>query len=770
MDWSLNPLFGSYFLVILAGLGLMIVLILVQEAGRLTRKQSVVLWGLRLGMCVVLLLFLLRPGVTFTKQNSPSGSIAILMDESTSMLLPSGDGKLSRWDQQVEILQKIWDRRSQLGKDNTWSTFLYSNTIRPLGGAKASESTETTKLVLPSAPSGTMTDIGGPLGQVMGTTLDSPLSAVVWMGDGAQTQTPSGGDPLQFARRLAQLDVPLYVIGIGPRADNENSRDLSVEGVPEQLDVFTKNKLNILGTLRCRGVANTDVNVRLMLYREGQPNRELARTKLKPSRSDESLPFQLSIIAPDPGAYELVVVADPVEREAVAQNNQSTVYLNVRDGGARILYIEGEARFEMQFIRRSIGESSDLNVSVFGIYKPPVQKWPVDLSQTLSGSAFDCIVLGDVNYNAIDVAGAAAIADQVRRGAGLITLGGYNSYGPGGWGQSALNEVLPVQLGSSPGKAFDAKVNLQDHITEPIQVVPKGNSELLQIDTPENNAKTWASLKKLEGGSRWSGIKNRPGVVLLAESQRGDPLIVAGTFGNGRVISLAFDSSWHWVRQGKKIEHKAFWRKLIYYCMRREAVDEGMQLRMTQRRVLLQRPAEVVLEWIAGSSAAEMPENIAMHLWKMDVKNPDGSYGQDLGLVPLAKRDNGSMRANFAGAKEAGRFEWRAQTTASNGKSIEAKLPFVVVDQSVESLQPIPDWQLMEQMARLNASAGGTLIAPDQTNDILTLLQERRKQSTETTIENRKLGEGVLDSWVAFLSLGVLMLLQWSLRKKWNLP
>ena len=165
-----------------------------------------------------------------------------------------------------------------------------------------------------------------------------------------------------------------------------------------------------------------------------------------------------------------------------------------------------------------------------------------------------------------------------------------------------------------------------------------------------------------------------------------------------------------------------------------------------------------------------MPANISMHLWKMDVKNPDGGYGQDLGLIPLAKRDNGSMRASFAGAKEAGRFEWRAQTTASNGKSIEAKLPFVVVDQSVESLQPIPDWQLMEQMARLNASAGGALIAPDQTNDILTLLQERRKQSTETTIENRKLGEGVLDSWVAFLCLGVLMLLQWSLRKKWNLP
>ena len=56
MDLSLNPWFGSYSLVIFAALGLMIVLIFVQETGRLTRKQSIVLWGLRLAMCLVLFL------------------------------------------------------------------------------------------------------------------------------------------------------------------------------------------------------------------------------------------------------------------------------------------------------------------------------------------------------------------------------------------------------------------------------------------------------------------------------------------------------------------------------------------------------------------------------------------------------------------------------------------------------------------------------------------------------------------------------------------
>ncbi len=764
-DWSINPIFGSYWIVALVGFCLLSVLLLVQESGRLSRYQMASLWTLRLGMCLVLFLFLLRPGLTFVTQSTPTGTIAILMDESTSMALPSGDGKRNRWEEQIDALGRIWGDRGRVGANSEWSAFAYSQMLKPLGTVKGSESKDFT---LPNQPTGTATDIAGPLGQLMGLNLDAPLSAVVWMGDGAQTLSPAGGDPLAFSRRLAQLDIPLYVVGIGPRSDSENSRDLGVEGVPEQLDVFTKNPVNVLGTLRCRGVANQELSVRLLVRRDGAEPQEISRVRLRASRSDESIPFQLKLIAQEPGAYELLVEAIPVEREAIAENNYATVYLNVRAGGARVLYIEGEARFEMKFIRRSLGESPDIDMLSLPINKPPVQKWPVDLREQLAGDVFDCIILGDVDYNAFGRTGAERLAEIVRGGAGLITLGGYHTYGPGGWGESPLQQLLPVQLGKVTRNTVDGKVNLQEQISGPIEVIPKGNPDLLQIDAPEKNLATWKGLKPLLGASRWGGVKNNPGTVLLAESQNGDPLIVAGNAGEGRIVSLAIDSTFLWVRQGKGAEHKAFWRKLIYWCMRRKAVDEGLEMRMAQRRLMLDQSSEVILDWVPGSTGHEMPQNVSLHLWKLPETGE--AEGQDLGEVPTMRRDTGSLRASFVGTKTAGRYEWRARATSADGRVLESKLPFSVADRSIESLQPIPDWQLMEQMARLNAAAGGLLLAPDQTNEVLKQLRERRKQSTETIIENRKLGEGVLDSWTAFLILGALMIGQWSLRKRWNLP
>ena len=133
------------------------------------------------------------------------------------------------------------------------------------------------------------------------------------------------------------------------------------------------------------------------------------------------------VVELEPGAYELAVRADKVPGEAVEENNEATVFLNVRGGGARILYIEGEPRPEQTFVQRAMSESKDMQMNFQLIYKEPRQKWPVDLSKQLSDGVYDCFVLGDVDYRAIDAAGANAIADQVKKGAGLVTLGGFSA-------------------------------------------------------------------------------------------------------------------------------------------------------------------------------------------------------------------------------------------------------------------------------------------------------------------------------------------------------
>jgi len=777
MDWSLDPIFGSYFIVVAAAMGLIFVLTFVRETGRISRQQSTVLWLLRLLMCLILVLVLLRPGITFTRQTTPRGTVAVVMDASASMQLPSGDGKATRWEMEREIWESLWNARASLGKEASLVPFLYDATLKPLGdgkegvlGAMAAK--------MPDRPEGFTTDIGGPLNQLMSMPLESPLSAVIWMGDGAQTHSPSGGDAQQIARRLAQIDVPLFVVGVGPRSDSETSQDLAVEGVPEQLDEYTKNQLNVRGLLRCRGVANRDLVVRLFLIEPGKADRELSVDRVRPTKSDQALPFLLPLVVEfEPGAYELAVRAEPISGEAVKENNEATVFLNVRGGGARILYIEGEPRPEQNFIKRAISESKDMQMNFQLIPKPPQQKWPVDLSQRLSDGVYDCFVLGDLDYKAIDFAGAKAIADQVKKGAGLVTLGGYSAYGAGGWEESPLRDILPVDMKGQrrQGVELNSPIELQNHIPGPIQVVPVGASEILLIDTPEKNEAAWRQLVPLPAANRWAGVKKTPGTNLLAESQRKEPLIVSGLADQGRVVSVAFDTTYLWTRQGKSNEHKAFWRKILYWCLRREIVEEGMQMSMPQRRLLLAQPSEMILQWNGGSDAVEMPKNMQLHLWKLADRNSNaGEADKDLGEVQMQRRESSafgqSMRAQFAGSKEGGRYEWRAKVSGSKGQILESKLPFLVIDQSAESMQPMPDWQLLGQMAKLNASAGGTLVAPEQSDEIVRQILDRRKQSTQTAVENRRLGDGTLDTWTAFLLLALVMICQWLLRKKWNLP
>ena len=773
MDWSLDPIFGSYAIVVFAAMGLIFVLSFVRETGRISRWQSMVLWLLRLVMCLIILLILLRPGITFTRQSTPRGTVAVMMDASASMQLPSGDGKTTRWEAEQQIWESLWNARASLGKDASLVPFLYDSTLKPLGDGKAGSS-GTAAVKLPERPEGFTTDIGGPLNQLMSTPLESPLSAVIWMGDGAQTLLPSGGDPQQMARRLAQIDVPLFVVGIGPRSDSKNSQDLSVEGVPEQLDEYTKNQLNIRGLLRCRGVANKELLVKLLLIQPGKAPRELSVDRVRPNKADQALPFMLPLVVElEPGAYELAVRAEPVPGEAIQENNEATVFLNVRGGGARILYIEGEPRPEQNFIKIAMSESKDMQMNFQLISKPPLQKWPVDLSQRLSDGVYDCFVLGDLDYKAIDFAGAKAIADQVKKGAGLVTLGGFSAYGAGGWDGSPLRDILPVDMTGQRRQSIanGSSIEMQNHLPGPIQVVPIGVNEILRIDTPENNEATWRQLKPLPAANRWAGIKKAPGTTLLAESQRKEPLIVSGLADQGRVVSSALDTTYLWTRQGKSNEHKAFWRNIIYWCMRREKVDEGMQMSMPQRRLLLQQTSEMVLQWNGGSESLEMPKNIQVYLWKLvDRNSAAGEVDKDLGEVQMQRRDGQSMRAQFGGSKEGGRYEWRANVNGSKGQRLEAKLPFVVIDRSAESMQPMPDWQLLGQMAKLNASAGGTLVAPEQSDEIVRQILDRRKQSTQTAIENRKLGDGVLDTWTAFILLTTVMICQWTLRKKWNLP
>lgn len=780
IDWNFEPIFGSYFAVAVLGVLGLLALLLIRLDRQLPRPRRWTLNALRFLTMLAIFFAMLRPGLTLTNRNAPHQSVAILLDTSASMQLPSGVATSSRWEVEQQVLKAIESRRESLGNELHWQLFAYDGQLRNLGVAETKARHESLgkswDTILPTTPQGVVTDVGKPLSEILSAVTDPPLMAVVWLGDGAQTTRGDTSEAQQSARQLSQLDIPLYLVGIGPRSGAEQTRDQIVEGIPDQSEAFAKSLVPIRGSLRAIGLQNRELSVRVFLVNEGKSSKLLNQVTIKPNQLDQSLPFQLMIEAPEPGAYQLLVRAEEVDGEATLLNNEQVCFLNVRDSGSRILYLEGQPGLEQRFIRMALADSPDLQIDTRWFLDATRPKWPEDMSEWLKGDVFDCIILGDLDADALGPKTLSRMVELVKSGVGLIMLGGYHSYGNGGYQKSPLATIVPVDM-EGPRQVFGPTINERGHWVGDISLVPRGSHLITDLndaadttvgaseiknDHPMNSSlDLWKQLKPLLGANRWKGIREGPGVQILATGAENQPLIVSGEADRGRILCIAFDSSYRWWRQGKSELHRKFWRQSVLWTMRREETEEGLQLKMPRRTLAIGESSPYTVSWSPGSKQSPMPKDVELR-WSID--------GEDRGPLIPQKTTSNSLEGQIIQVAKPGRYEVIARATNSDGKKLESKLPFIVVDMAIEKLQAAPDWQLINQLAKLNETAGGKIVAPEAVDEIFKSLGERRRTATVEAVQTFRLGDGPIDSWIAFLVIALLWSLQWSLRKSWNLP
>ena len=211
-----------------------------------------------------------------------------------------------------------------------------------------------------------------------------------------------------------------------------------------------------------------------------------------------------------------------------------STFVTVRAGGINVLYLVGAKRIgggpgaEQRFVRAALAHSPDIVVERRLINYEPMG---VDISdvigrqeagdlrsaecgvgrpahngETRARSAPDVIILDDVDVQGLSAASWQAIAERVRKGMGLIMLGGYHSYGPGGFRESPLADVLPMNIGPAQRQEFG------EPLREDVQL---GAGE----DAAGGAARSAAS-DDAAGGSR--GRRSEVGGQGNCEWQRGD--------------------------------------------------------------------------------------------------------------------------------------------------------------------------------------------------------------------------------------------------------
>ncbi|MCR9292140.1 MAG: glutamine amidotransferase [bacterium] len=753
---SLEPVFGWWALVPVALIMIASLWLTLSSAG-LSKSQRTTLAALRLGAMLILLLGWLRPGFISEQTRESEAAVAVLMDRSQSMTLPSDTNGLNRW----QVQQQVWEELVAFTNLSLGQTKIVPYFYDQEPQAAVAEDLPELEQTFANEPAGRSTDLGRALSQVARLQVDPPLRGVIIMGDATQTAIPPGADPSMVARQMAQLDQPVFMVGIGAPSDKSQLSDVAIEGLPEQYSAFVKKELGVRLVVHAKSMQNQPITIQLKLRASGEADRIVASRQLLASRADELLPQDFNIVLPEEGEYLLEATVSVDANDQIESNNTALSFISVREGGAKILYLEGQPRQEQLFLKRALNESLDFDVQYRWLPEREVQRGPRNLTEEIQFRDYDAIIIGDLDASAFSSETQRAIADRVQAGAGILFMGGYHSFDAGGYGRSRILEPLfPTRL-TQRSQAFGTDIDPSFHLQGKIPLLPTRPHPITNLLPEPDNTRLWQQLPPMLGMNRLGPTKVGPGIQVLLESPQREPALVTGQFGNGRVLAFAANSTWRWWLAGQSKVSRQFWRQALLWMIRRDTLSEGFRMELESRRLLIDDTPELQIQWFGGSDNKPMPTNVNIELSR---------DGQRLQRLPASPTGDNSQTAKITGLSQPGLYRATLQASADDGSAYETDFAFIVRDESRELARPDADWQMMKNIVSANQAAGGMQILPDEIEVALAALKQRQEASKVTIVEKRRLGDAAWDSWLYLILFCVLLSIEWALRKSWQLP
>jgi uncharacterized membrane protein len=511
-------------------------------------------WGMQSAMIALLLLLLWQPAMIVGELSSRQNIIAVVMDGSRSMGIDDSDGKTREAAAIAALTGGVLD-----GLKQRFETRIYR-----LGGGL-------TQAAAPGevAPVDAATHIGQGLEQLARETRDLPVGAIVLLSDGSQNAVGIGSSAISpdALQALQERRLPVHTIGFGKP---EHARDVELEDVSVAASAVVNARIASTVTLMQHGYAGQQATLDV---RDGEKIVAQRQITLAPNGQLQTEP--LFFPAGSVGAKSLKFSVEPLPGEESADNNAMTRPIAVSDGKRRILYVEGEPRWEYKFIRRA--EDDDPTVQIVSMLRTSENKIyrqgigdPAELAAGFPIRAEDLfaysgIIIGSVAQDYFTPLQQELIREYVdRRGGGILFLGGSSALSDGGWGASSLNELLPTFLpaGNHNFRRNAATVELTAAgIDSPITRL---------LDDPEKNAERWKKLTYLADYEDPGSPK--PGATDLIDMHAGRrtlPLLVTQNYGSGRTAILATGGTWRWQMSEALGDpsHDIFWQQLLRWLI-----------------------------------------------------------------------------------------------------------------------------------------------------------------------------------------------------------
>jgi len=724
------------------------------DRSRVSPGRRLVLVFVRLAAFLALVACMTRPTIVATKKARQPGTVLVVVDDSESMTVADGLNGQTRWQELVAALAAARPAAQAIAAETSLDVSLWrfgreARAVPPVGDDP-----------FPVAewepgPGTGETAIGAALDDCVRAIAGKSVAGVIVMSDGAQHAYPPRDQPPQgVARRLGDAGIPLWSVTFGQQRGAGQGRDAAVSNLAVSETVYLGNSVEVAGRVRLEGLGDRDVTVRLMV--EGTTGRmeEAARRVVRGGRESVEEPVRLAWTPQALGERKVALVIEPQEGETVTSNNELSTFVEVADGGLRVLYLEGALRVEQRFLRRVLAASPDIQVDFRWIDSTHRDRWPIDLGRAFE-TEYDVFLVGDLDAAAMRPQDLEKMLERVRSGAGIGLLGGFHSFEAGGWASSTLGPLMPFMADRLARQPFEEPVRPSLHLEGPLQVVPDarfGGISILRLgQTDDETRAAWQRMPALEGANDLGRLT--PDAKRLANTADGRPLLVAREYGLGRVAAFAADSTWRWAMQGAGEQYRRFWRQFILWLARQDGNEsDSLWVRLGQRRIA---PGMTI-----GCDAG--------------VTQPDGTIAADVEVDAIAISPAGQPRpvrlprrgqafsGTLSGFTEPGDWKLVVKATRPGREPLERSARFTVVRQDLELANPRANPLLMRQIAE--ATPGG-IRAPEELDEIFDEI--RNQPAAFQTLE--QWSSSPWDTWPALLLLTGLLIFEWILRKKFGL-
>tara|TARA_Y100000588_G_scaffold237773_1_gene251503 strand:- start:1372 stop:3651 length:2280 start_codon:yes stop_codon:yes gene_type:complete len=705
-----------------------------QVRGNSKSVDRLVLSVLRVGALALLVFCLLRPVLIISSVVPQENFLGVLIDTSGSMQI-ADTGGIARSD---FVRQQFGDPesglRAALADRFALRFFSFS------GGSERVSAIDELSF------DGTQTHLGSAIRSAHEELSDLPLSGLVVVSDGADNASEGLGESLL---PLQASGVPIFTVGLG---GEEFEQDIQLSRVDLPRRVLKGTSLAVELVVTHQGYRGETATVQIE-----DEGRIVATQDIKLPADGVPETVRMRFTAAEEGPRLFSFRVTPKTGEMVIENNLRQALILVEDRRKKILYFEGEPRWEVKFLLRGVEDDTNLQTTL--LQRTAENKFfrvNVDGPDELPGGfpttradlfKYSGLILGSIEANYFTPDQLRMISDFVNhRGGGLLMLGSHRSFSEGGYAGTPVADVLPVALDpneSDVGESFFSEVRV-----EPTRA---GESHpATQIaDSEQASTQRWSALPPVTVVNPIRDVK--PGATVLLTSAPDDLVVLAfQRYGAGKSLAFPVQDSWMWQMHADMpvddLTHETFWRKLLRWVV--DGVPDQVVINLPQDRV---EPGQAftVLAEVGDANFEELNNSSVVAV----VTDPLGNI-IERSMEWTAEKD-GEYRATIPAGEE-GFYEIRVEASI-DGELLGEDLSYVQVSPSdSEFYDSTMRTALLDRIA---SATGGLSYTADSSESLAEDIQYAG--AGVTVVEEQDLW----DMPAVFFLLLTLLLLEWGYRR-----